>query len=202
MNQGTFEMIQLSSRMLVTGQTMRKHQQGMVLITSLIMIVLLTLVVTISLSMSLTSTSVSKNLNSSMAAKAAAQRTIENLISNPGFVANPAAVAATPVAVDANGDGVADFNVVMSAVCAGARPVPSIELNETKPEDRVCRAGDSLSNSGIEVAAGTVSRNSLCTDTRWNIKATATGQNNSSRAEINQGVSVRMPMDSAATVCS
>lgn len=183
---------------------LRLRQQGMVLMTSLIMIVLLTLVVTVSLNLSLSSNSVSKNLNSSIAAQAAAQRAIESVISNPGFLANPAAVAATPFSVDANGDGTSDYTVAITASCIGSRPVLDSELNtQNNPQDVPCQAKGSMSNSGIEIAAGTVSSgNSLCKDTRWNIKAIATGQNNSSRSEINQGVSVRMPVDSAITACS
>lgn len=175
-------------------------QRGIILITSLIMIVMITLVVLTSLSLSLASIGVTKNVDGSLTAKAAAQAAIESVISDPGFISNPSAVALNALPIDSNSDGVSDYSVTMAAACVGARPVANSELT-TSSADANCRAGDGVANSGIEVASGTIAGNSLCTDTRWNISATATRSNSGDRAVVNQGVAVRVPVDEAATSC-
>lgn len=176
-------------------------QGGLILITSLIMIVMLTLVILTSLSVSLATVGISKNVDNSMAARAASQSSIETIINDPGFLANPTAVGTTPLTVDSNSDGVADYTVTMTAACVGSRPVLLSELNTALAADAVCIKGGSEENAGIVSAAGTITGVSLCSDTRWNIKGISARTNAADRAEVNQGVAVRMPLDDSLSFC-
>lgn len=178
-------------------------QHGIVLITTLIMIVMLTLVVLTSLRVSLSSSSISKNVNNSLAAKAAAQSAIETVINDPGFRLDPTAVSATPKQIDVNGDGTADYSVTVTATCVGARPVLKSELDvQGNPADSACSGGGSSENAGIVFASGTVSGASLCSDSRWNIRGIASRANSGDRADLSQGVTVRIPADDAMSFCN
>lgn len=174
-------------------------QYGFVLFTVLMMIVLLSLAVVSALNLSLSSLGVVKNQNASVAAQTAAQSAIETVISSPAFVADPASIAATPVSIDTNGDAVADYTVTLSASCVAVRPVLQSELNTTIANDLPCVQGGAAINTGIQMAANTAS---LCSATQWNIRGIATSASTGARAEVNQGVAVRMPIDDAATFCS
>lgn len=181
-----------------------RRQQGIILITALILVVMLTLVVLTSLSISLSSSSISKNVDSSLAARAAAQAAIETIINDPAFRNDPAAVAATPVNIDSNSDGIADYTVAMTATCTGARPVLETELDTLgNPDDQPCSVASSSKNSGIVLAAaGAVPGSSLCSDSRWTIRGVATRANSGDRADLSQGVSVRIPISKAMSFCN
>lgn len=178
-----------------------RPQRGIILITSLIMIIMLTLVVLTSLSVSLASSGVSRNLDGSLAAKAAAQAAIESIITNPAFLDNPTSVSATPVSIDANSDGTADYSVAMAASCVASRTLPASELDTSAhPELKDCVGSGTVQNSGYQTTGA--SGDSLCAETRWNIQGVATRTNYGDRATVSQGVSVTVPIDDAKSFCS
>lgn len=177
------------------------QEQGIVLITTLVLIVMLTLVVLTSLSVSLASIGIAKNVDQSMAAKAAAQDAIEGIITNPAFLRNPTAVSATAYSIDGDSDGTDEYSVAMTARCVGARTVPMSELNSTVSSDVVCMQGSQMNNSGIVIAGANTGDLSVCADTRWNIRSIATRSTIGARGEINQGVAVRLPLDDTTSYC-
>jgi hypothetical protein len=138
-------------------------------------------------------------------ALAAAQETIETVISTPTFLSNPANAVPTPcgtlnkMCTDLTGDGVAEFTTTLTPDprCITALPVRSQDLNLTNPEDLGCAAGQQQ-QFGV---ANSVSGNSLCATTLWEINAQTVGNDSPATARVTQGVAVRINADDMASAC-
>jgi biopolymer transport protein ExbD len=152
-------------------------QRGATMVVALIMLVLLTLFAISAMNASNTSLRIASNTQLRHEVAAAVQQEIDKVMS-VSFTLNPASVAGNKP-VDINNDGAVDYNVVVSMpVCLSVVPVKNVELDIKNPADQPC------------FVSGTT--NSLCSNTRWDISASATDPISGAGATIHQGVGVRV----------
>jgi Tfp pilus assembly protein PilX len=185
-------------------RTMRT-QQGATLLVGLIMLVVLTLFLVSSLNTSTTNLKAVGNMQVKGEALAAAQETIETVISTPTFLSNPANAVPVPcgalntMCTDVTGDGVADYTTTLTPqpACLTARPIKNTDLVLTNPEDLGCSTGQQQ-QFGV---AGAVSGDSLCATTLWEITAQTVGAGSGAVATVTQGVGVRISADDTTTSC-
>lgn len=171
----------------------RHRQRGVTLIVTLIMLTVLGLLAGWALKSGTTNLRVVSNTQARQEAFSAAQTAIEATISNPTFSQQPAAVAANPIQVDVNGDGVADMTATLTPApaCYRWRAIKTAELDPDVAGDRVCLGSSSAANAGLEgVTAGT-SGDSLCADSEWNVRAEVVDTRTNASVRVNQGVSMR-----------
>jgi len=184
------------------------RQRGITLLVTLIMLVLMTLLVISSFKLGKSSLQVVGNMQSRNEATAAAQQVIEEAISttrlfqSPLAVINPTSTDANcpknTKCIDVNGDGTTDIKVVLATPsCTKAQPIQNSSLALTNAEDTGCSVGENQ-NLGI---LGANTGESLCADTLWEIKATATDQITKAEVTVSEGVAVRISSDNVSTNC-
>ena len=144
------------------------------------------------------------NAQSEQHATAAAQRAIDLTISSNKFTIDPAAVAATPIATDVDGDGKDDLTAQLTPQpkCIRVRPIKTTELDITKASDRVClqssgSGGNLIEAKGAPVASG----NSLCANSEWDIVAAVDDAASNTAVTVNQGVAIRVARADATNFC-
>ena len=174
---------------------LRNHhkQSGSVLMISLVMLVMLTLFVLTVINTTNINSRIARNMQTETETQAAAQQAIEQVIS-ANFTAAPAAVN---VAVDINNDGTPAYTVaVAQPTCVSSVPIKTSELDIAKPSDAACLGSAAVQASGIIGAGG--SGNSLCSNTRWDVRASTTDPvSGATNVTIHQGVAVRVPIGTA-----
>ena len=158
-----------------------QSQRGAALVVSLIMLVVITLFALAVINMSTVNLRVANNEQVKAQSVASAQQAIEQVAST-NFPANPQPVT---VAVDINGDGTPDYSVaVAKPVCNNSVPIKLVELDI---------ASATSSGSGAVGSAG--SGNSVCSNTQWDLAATATeAVNSGATVTVHQGVGQRVPI--------
>ena len=176
------------------------RQQGAALFVCLIMLIMISLLAVASFRLGKSDLQISGNMQQRKQALAAGQEIIEQVISSTQFVATPTNALPNPCGgvpntgcVDVNGDGVVDVQVKVALACMAIEPISNASLNLSNPNDAGCALGANQNQGTV----GT-SNNSLCSNSVWNVQATANDVVTSAQYVINQGVSVRVP---AATVC-
>lgn len=171
-----------------------RRQRGVTLFVAMILLVMIILLAVSSFRMSNTNLKVVGSMQGRQEAIASAQAVIEQVISNPYFSEEPAIVAATPVTVDINNDGTADFTVNISPPpsCLRARATSPLELDLNNPNDRACLG------SG---RAGAGAMASFCSDTVWEISANTTDRVTAATTTVRQGVALRVAATDALTAC-
>lgn len=176
------------------------RQQGAALIVSLIMLILISLLAVASFRLGKSDLQIAGNMQQRKQSLSAAQQTIEQVISTTQFTATPTNAIFNPcttqntACVDVNGDGVPDVNVSVLVLCNAIQPILNSALDFTKPNDAGCLVGSGQA-TGV---AGAATGNSLCSNSVWDVQATATDQVTSAQYVVDQGVGVRVP---AATLC-
>jgi Tfp pilus assembly protein PilX len=167
-----------------------RTQRGASLVVSLIMLVMITLLALSVINMSTVNLRVASNEQIRTQQVASAQQAIEQVAST-NFPANPQPVT---VAVDINGDGTADYDVaVAKPVCNNSVPIKLVELDIAQSSDVACFQSAASSGSGAVGSAG--SGNSVCSNTQWDLSATATDAVNSgATVTLHQGVGQRVPI--------
>lgn len=168
----------------------QSRQRGTALVVSLIMLVLITLFGIAVVNMSSVNLRVANNEQVKAQSVASAQQAIEQVAST-NFPANPQPLT---VAVDVNGDGNSDYNVaVAKPVCNNSVPIKLVELEISQSSDVACFASAASSGSGAVGLAP--SGNSVCSNTQWDIAATATDSINSgATVTVHQGIGQRVPI--------
>jgi Tfp pilus assembly protein PilX len=191
-----------------------RHQRGTTLIVALIMLVLLTLFAVSSFNTANTNLKVVGNMQQKTEALNAAQAAIENVISTPQFLVNPANAVLAPcgsantLCTDVTGDGAADFTSTLvgpdypapphQPTCVTVRPIKNQELVLTpNSEDLGCASGQ-MQQFGI---AGAVTGDSLCANSIWEVRARTVSSHSAASVLVTQGVGVRVSTDDAAVSC-
>jgi len=180
----------------------------MTLIVALIMLVLITLLVLTGLNLNKGSLQTVGNMQHRNEAYAAANETLEKVISSTRFTETPADALGTNCngiansnCVDVNGDGTTDITVRLTPApgCVAVRSikVSDLVISQTDTEDLGCSVG-TTQTFGNE---GSVTGNSLCSDTIWELNAEATDEVSQAKVNIVQGVSVRVRNDVISTSC-
>ena len=182
------------------------RQRGITLIVALVMLVLITLLALSTFNLSKSSIQVISNMQSRTENIAAARQAIDETISSTRFFTTPDDAIANPCnnepnarCVDVNGDGVNDITVRLTPKpnCVVADNVLNTELDVTNSENAKCLVGTSQS-FGV---AGSVTGESLCSDSTWEINAEATDNVTYAKVNMVQGVTVRVPKDDIVTSC-
>ncbi len=180
-------------------------QRGMTLVIALVMLVMLTLFAVTALNTGTTNLKIVGNMQARSEAMGAAQQTVETVLSTPTFISNPANAVVNPcgaantTCTDINGDGVNDYTTVLSPApaCVFVRPIKIVELNLGNTEDLGCAAGQAQ-QFGV---TGSVTGDSLCANTVWEITAATTAVGSGAKATVTQGIGVRVSSDDTTSTC-
>lgn len=181
-----------------------RGQRGATLIVALVMLVALAMLGIWSFNLSTSNVRIVGNTQARQEALAAAQAAVEQTISSPLFVQQAAAVAASPVPIDTNGDGTADYEARLSPQpsCYRVRVLKVNELDPSSSADLSCLGSSSAQNSGIEVeGAAPPAGDSLCADSEWNVRAEVRDLASHASVAVNQGVAVRSLSTDTANAC-
>ena len=182
-----------------------RHQQGLTLVTALIMLVLLTLLALTSFNLGNSTLQVVGNMQQREQSVAAANEAIEETISSTNFFNTPSAALPNPDGapnqrlVDTDNDGKADIKVTISPPpsCVKAQVIKNTDLRLYDTEDAGCPVGAGQ-NFGV---AGASDGNSDCANSVWDVSAVATDMATKASVKVTQGVAVRVAKDDIATNC-
>ncbi len=173
------------------------RQRGATLIVSLIMLVMITLLAISSFTLGKGNLQIVGNMQQRQQAFAAAQDAVATVISSTRFTATPADAIPIPcngvantTCADVNGDGVTDVNVAVTAACDSIQPIPVTQLNFGDPNDAGCLVG-APQDLGV---AGASNNNSMCSNSVWEVQASATDAVSGANSVVDQGVAVRVPL--------
>ena len=180
-----------------------RSQRGVTLIVALIMLTVLGLLAGWAVKSGTTNLRIVNNMQARQEAFSAAQSAIESTISSVNFSQQPAAVAANPIPVDLNGDGVADMTATLTPApsCYRWRAIKTAELDPSLAADRACLGSSSASTAGLDNGAGTTGGDSLCADSEWNVRAEVVDAASNATVRINQGVSMRGVITDVINTC-
>ena len=133
------------------------------------------------------------SLQSRQEAQAAADLGVADVLNSAAFVADPDAVARSPIDIDIDGNGRADYRVAVTPACTAVQPVRLSMLVPERSDDAAC------------IATSTTGGDTACVDTLWNLQAIAIpapgAADSGVRVEIHQGVRVRLDAGDASRVC-
>jgi len=191
------------------------RQRGATLIVSLIMLLLITVLAISSFTLGKGNLQIVGNMQQRQQAFDAAQSAVAMVISTTQFTATPTDAITNPcgggapcvsgnvtvdcngpntTCADVNGDGVTDVNVGVTVSCDSIQPIPVTALDFTNPNDAGCLVGSSQ-NTGV---AGASNSNSMCSNSVWDVQASATDAVSGANTVIDQGVAVRV---SSSAIC-
>jgi hypothetical protein len=184
-----------------------RTQRGASALVALVFLVIVAFVVLTAYRLSGQQLMLAGNAQSRAQALAATNFAIERTISTVDFLRTPAVVAATPIGVDIDGNGVDDLNVAIGMpACYRLRVVPQIELDERRAGDVGCIGGSGPAGSVLVIngAGGAVGAGgeSQCADSEWNLSASYADAVTGSTLTVNQGVAVRADRIDATNSCT
>jgi Tfp pilus assembly protein PilX len=182
-----------------------RHQQGVTLVTALIMLVLLTLLALTSINLGNSNLQIVSNMQQREQVIAAANEVLEETISSTRFFNSPEAALLNPCdnpnerCVDTDGDGKTDVRVALSPApaCVKAQAIKASDLKVDDADDAGCSVGVNQ-NFGV---AGASDGNSECANSIWEVTAVATDVVTQAAATVTQGISVRVAKDDIVTSC-
>jgi hypothetical protein len=87
--------------------------------------------------------------------------------------------------IDVNGDGVVDVNVKVVVTCAAIVPILNNSLN--LPAQHSCLSGVDQTHGVV----GALTGDSLCSNTVWDVQATATDAVTNAQYVVDQGVATQ-----------
>jgi Tfp pilus assembly protein PilX len=182
------------------------RERGATLIVSLIMLLLITLLAVSSFVLGKGNLQIVGNMQQRNQAFSAAQGAVAAVISSTQFTATPGnaipanavpaycMAAANTTCTGVNGDNNPDINVTVTPTCDSIQPILVTQLDFTDPNDAGCLVGASQ-DFGV---AGGSNNNSMCSNSVWDVTASATDQMSGANYVVDQGIAVRVP---SGTVC-
>lgn len=169
-----------------------RRQTGATLLMAMVFMLLLTLIVSSAIKATNVNVKVVGNMQLQKESEAAALHAVESILSTP-FTAAP---AASSVVVDINDSGQTGSTYIVSVptpACASVKAIKLTELDAANSDDIPCYASGAAQNTGI--AGADTGGDSLCSNTNWEITATATTPaGGGATATAHQGVAVRVPV--------
>lgn len=184
----------------------RHRERGATLVVSMIMLLLISLLAVSSFTLGKGNLQIVGNMQQRNQAFSAAQAAVAAVISSTQFTSTPTnAIPSNAVPAyctgganltcsDVNGDGNQDIVVAVAPACDSIQPIPVTQLDYTNPNDAGCLIGTSQ-DFGI---TGASNNNSMCSNSVWDVQASATDQMSGANYVIDQGVAVRV---SSTTAC-
>lgn len=183
---------------------LKATQQGATLVVAMIFLILMSLFAVSAFKGSTGNLRIIGNMQSRQESIAVGQKAIEQTISSALFTTNPQAVAATPVVVDIDGNGSADYTATLNPQphCYRTKAIKSNELNPTLPADLACMKSGAVQQGGLDTPdAAADAGNSLCANSEWNVSAGVVDQRSGAKVVVNQGIAVRVLETDAANLC-
>jgi Tfp pilus assembly protein PilX len=185
--------------------TYPRRQQGITLVTALIMLLLLTMLALASVNLGNSNLQVVGNMQRRDQALSAARSVLEETISTAKFTTTPGAALANPCGapnqrcVDTDGDGKTDIKVTLTPppACLKVQPIKNTDLDMSNSEDAGCSDGAAQAYG----VSGATDGNSECDNSVWDVTAVATDTATQTSVKVVQGVSVRVGKDEIATNC-
>jgi hypothetical protein len=178
------------------------RQRGVTLIVTLVLLLLVGLVAVTGLGGSERNLRVAGNMQMRSEATAAAQSLVEQTLSSAAFTRDPAAAAAVPYPTDVDGDARPDYVARLEPrpACLRVRPVRTSELDPDVPGDVACMGSGGMASGRDFNATG--NGDSLCAETMWNVSASVADETTGATVRLNQGVTVRVPVNDALNGCN
>jgi Tfp pilus assembly protein PilX len=171
------------------------RQRGATLIVSLIMLLLITMLALSSFTLGKSNLQIVSNMQQRNQAFAAAQAAVATVISSTQFTLTPTNAVVTPcngmantTCAGVNGNTTNDIVVTVTPVCDSIQPILVTQLNFSNPNDAGCLVGASQ-DFGV---AGASNDNSMCSNSVWEIQASATDQMSNANYFVDQGVALRV----------
>jgi hypothetical protein len=186
------------------------RQKGVALFVGMIMLMLITLLAVTSFNLGAGSMQSVGNMQFRNQAMASAQHVIDEIISTPKFIDNPqvpvplgGGTYGTQKSYDINGDNTTDITVTVDAPlnCVQGYPIESSRLDLTKQEDVACTIGVGETNQNLGVE-GASTGYSYCAQTVWEVHAVARDPVTNAKADITEGVGVRVARDKYKSKCT
>ncbi|GAB2873331.1 hypothetical protein GCM10027277_48280 [Pseudoduganella ginsengisoli] len=183
-----------------------QREGGFTLLVALVMLILLTMLALSSFNLGNSDLQIVSNMQQHTEATAAASQVVEEVISSTRFFTSPTDALANSCngvpntrCVDTNGDNKPDITVTLTPApkCVKAQAIKNTALDLTNSEDVGCALGGAQS-FGV---AGSITGDSLCDNSVWDVHAVATDMVTGASSEVTQGVSVRVAKDDVATSC-
>jgi len=182
-----------------------RREQGITLVTALIMLLLLTMLALASVNLGNSNLQVVGNMQRRDQALSAARSVLEETISTANFTTTPGAALANPCGapnqrcVDTDGDGKTDIKVTLTPppACLKVQPIKNTDLDMSNSEDAGCSDG----TPQLYGVSGANDGNSSCDNSVWDVTAVATDTATQTSVKVVQGVSVRVGKDEIATNC-
>jgi len=168
-----------------------RAQRGATLLVGLVMLLLLTMLSLSAFNTSTVQLRVVGNSQAHQEAIAAANLALEKTLSTGDFMVNTAIVAATPVMIDVDLDGAADYTVTVTPSCSSSIPFLNAQLDVNNAEDFKCFVSQELFDG-----------KSLCARSSWELRAQASDlHHQSSAATVYEGITVRAALQDVQTTC-
>ena len=183
----------------------RARQRGVSLLIALILLAAITFLSVSAFNAGTANVRVVGNTEARQEAHAAVQAAIDQTISNTLFTTDPAAVAAAPIDVDIDGDGLVDLQPVLqpAPACRRVSPIRMTELDAALEADLACMGSGVARTAGIDSADAAVEAGkSLCANSEWLIRAQLADANTGVQVALNQGVGVRILETDSENFCN
>lgn len=183
-----------------------KRQSGTTLLVAMIMLVLITLLVINTVNLGSGSVQTVTNMQAKNQATAAAEETLQEVISTKRFFETPSTVFSEPCAgsynkkcINLDGDSTPDIvvSLVRDPTCVKATVMSTQRLDMTNPEDANCATQEDQRLFGQGGSPG----NSSCAESVWDVQAQAIDMVTQARSTAIQGISVIVPTDAIDTSC-
>ncbi|MEQ1440256.1 hypothetical protein AAG565_12925 [Fontimonas sp. SYSU GA230001] len=190
--------------------TSSARERGMSLVVALIMLLMMTVTALMLFRMSNTGTQIVGNMQFRNEALASADAAIQEVLSTTRMFETPNLLFLQDCGgsfnrrcFDLNGDQQDDVQVdVAPPSCVQVDIIPNASLNLSRPNEADCAVGVAQT-FGME---GAVAGNSLCANTLWEVRATASdagaSQATGARMTVVQGVGVQVKTGVAVAFCA
>lgn len=187
-----------------------QRQRGSTLVVALIFLAMMSLFAINAFNSSNANLRIIGNTQARQESLASAQLAIEATISSINFVKNPDGVAASPITVDIDGNGVTDYTAVISPrpQCYRAKPIVYADLPAAPKDPAVpdpyapCRPAQRLGGTFIDGPGGVaVTDPESCANSEWNVRAVVSDLRTGGQVAVNQGVSVIVFGNEVSSYC-
>ena len=171
--------------------TSARNQRGNTLLMGLILLVLLTLMGLASVNTATSNLKVVGNMQYQQEALAAAQVSLNKVLSKGSYFSSPATAPVTDT-VDMTGDGTIDYTVALTQPCIlSAMDITAAQLLPTIADDLACMVGATLKNPGL-MGQATGTAKSDCANVTWRMTATVNDASSKSAVSLTQSARQRM----------
>lgn len=186
----------------------------MTLVIGLIMLIMISMAAVVSYNVAKTNLDIVGNLQFSNQALGSADSVIQEALSTTRMFETPNTVFLNPCTVansrcfDMNNDGQTDITVVLAPpTCVKAQNIPNQAFaNDFLPSASLVSRQEALSCTTSEAqerlaTVGSATGESLCSETVWDLVATATDNGTGASITITQGAAVRVTKDNLNASC-